>query len=420
MRWLLSFSVLVHVSLLAAADKACLASQEECHSESSELDEDDERDVAAFNQIRRFVELRSHYASHLDIDAKVNTSHETNNQSKTADVAEAQLNQSAQQYAHLHAGMESQREVVLHGIAAEDKAYVNLKENLKIGGLIFVPIGLAVVILLLCCTRLSANIIGMFVEGAIAEMAPDLLGVTVDFGELRVSPLAGRIHITKMKVNNPSSKPPYTSPYVLYAQEVIVDVDMWMLISTLTSTIAVEELVLKGVHVTYESSNDFKKSNIRDIVAHLHQRTRVTENPSGKPADVEKGTSSAPEQQAPSASRSFTIRKLSVEDVSAQARMQHEICDTSASAKLTLPPVESLNFSKECEGESIEDILTAFVEKLAESILKEIEGEAFAPLRKVTKGAEALLNSAEDAAENAVAGIEGKSKKIIAKCAVCK
>merc|ERR1711924_64129 len=61
--------------------------------------------------------------------------------------------------------------------------------------------------------------------------------------------------------------------------------------------------------------------------------------------------------------RSFIVRKLNIQDVGAKAQIK------GIGASLTIPPLQSENLSKECDGTDIEDIIKALVHKLAESII---------------------------------------------------
>mmetsp|Transcript_150679 Transcript_150679/g.280964 ORF Transcript_150679/g.280964 Transcript_150679/m.280964 type:complete len:389 (-) Transcript_150679:71-1237(-) len=223
-----------------------------------------------------------------------------------------------------------------------------------------------------CCTGLAnwiiKNLLGDAVEFFIESLDKTVLGVEVTVGDINLSPLTGRLRISNMTVCNPTAKPPYSTPYLLHADRVVLDINLQVLISSFTSAIDIEQFVLSGVRLHYDKPYLLTgKSNIEvvkefacDSQTKSNQTTRATEEKASEDTGQEE------ESQ-----RSFTINRLKIEDIEADATIKGKVIP------FKLPTIESKDFSKECKGTGISDVIVALVEKLAEGIMtgavKEIE-----------------------------------------------
>jgi len=206
-----------------------------------------------------------------------------------------------------------------------------------------------------------------------------VLGVKVSINFIHVRPLLGRVHISNFKICNPSEKPPFTSPYLLFAKEVIVDLNIYEYL--FHSTVTISELVFKGVHIIYEKPEMLSgTSNVELVREHL-------ENEMSKPKDNDE-VKESPKEKAEVKDwdwksccrcclsrkrhrRAFVVNRLHIEDNEAEAKFSVK----GETFSLTVPPIISKDFSKECRGTDIDDIIMAFAQKLAAGILRSVESK---------------------------------------------
>lgn len=245
----------------------------------------------------------------------------------------------------------------------EGKTLITLEMEQQRSRFMFGLIGILSLAFLLLATRMGSHLIGRMIEASISELAPHLLGVDVNFEYIHVKPLIGRVHLSKMDVLNPTRDPPYTSACMLHADKVVVDIDMRELIRSSLSTIHFEELVFKGVHITYERPQLlYKRSNVEDLRDHLRSKRCLGNDDMHKDS-----TDDHTAKVSHGKKRSYIINKLVVEHVGAEAKIE------GATLSFTMPAIECTDLSKECAGTDIEDIIVALVEKIAESILTSAE-----------------------------------------------
>lgn len=259
--------------------------------------------------------------------------------------------------------------------------------------------------MLWCVNMIIAAVIGGIIEGAIKSVGTLYVGVEITFGYVLVSPFTGRVGIKDMKVDNPKTEPPFESPYLFNAQMVTVDMNMWDYLFT-SKPIEMNTVVFDGVHLYYEKPHLTSGiSNISQVKEHLgkvneaiskgvtldgmtdhlslgigagvgvlKEEGHLVKDKVGEAGDMLSQqvpeTSSQAEKAKDKKPRGVIIHKLSI----AHDGLAIKVGSHTASADL--PPLQSEDFSKECDSTSINGIMVKFVEKLAESAIVTAEKHA--------------------------------------------
>jgi hypothetical protein len=243
--------------------------------------------------------------------------------------------------------------------AISGKGNLDILINILIGLAIFVGFWLIVAFI---ADRILRRIIGGAVKVGIQTLDKHFLGTQVTFDSVQVDLFKGIIQIKNMCVHNPEATPPYTSEHLLSADLVLIDLNMWTLLKSFLYTVEIEVLEFKGVEVIYDRPGVFdSKSNVSDVLDFMngaHTKAKASKTEAAKVDDTKE--KKIADEGTP---MSFIVRKLDIQDVAAKAQVR------GIAASLTIPPLQSDNLSKECDGTDIEDIVQALVNKLADSIL---------------------------------------------------
>jgi uncharacterized protein involved in outer membrane biogenesis len=124
--------------------------------------------------------------------------------------------------------------------------------------------GLAVLVLLALgalAVYLVFNYVDVIVKATLEHWGPDVTGVAIHVGEVRISPRDGRGEIRALEIGNPAG---FTAPRAARLGEIRVAIDP----ATLTSpVILVRELAVESPQITYEKGP--KGTNLDAIQSHI-------------------------------------------------------------------------------------------------------------------------------------------------------
>mmetsp|Transcript_70997 Transcript_70997/g.123139 ORF Transcript_70997/g.123139 Transcript_70997/m.123139 type:complete len:388 (-) Transcript_70997:25-1188(-) len=231
------------------------------------------------------------------------------------------------------------------------------RHHFAVSGLLTV---VALAMLGVACRIIVGFVILWEIEAFLRFPAHDLLGVDIHFDYIYADYFATRVHVGKLVICNPTAAAPsrvdsYTTPYLLKAKEVIIDVNMMKLLCTFMSTVEVTKLVVQGVHINYERrALTSGKSNVEEVRDCLRKSIQ---------SKLENAEQSPVEER-----HSFIIRNFYLLHAGSEAKIK------GASSPLTLSPLKKEDFCEDCCGTDIEDVAVALVDKIAESILSSASG----------------------------------------------
>mmetsp|Transcript_157162 Transcript_157162/g.286171 ORF Transcript_157162/g.286171 Transcript_157162/m.286171 type:complete len:363 (-) Transcript_157162:97-1185(-) len=212
------------------------------------------------------------------------------------------------------------------------------------------------------------HVVGGILEIFICGLGPQVLGVGISFDSLRVHPIIGRVHIVTMIISNPAADPPYTCPHLFQADDVVIEINLKALLLTSMSTVDIQVLALRGVHVFYEKPSSWSaKSNLDALLAYVRGKKK-------------KKRQAAKEEKETENVRKFFVHKLLVENVGAEAKVFG-----GDGISIDVPPINCEDLSKDCDGTGIDDIVLEVFEKFAESLLSSVEKSIKGVGKKLSK-----------------------------------
>lgn len=123
-----------------------------------------------------------------------------------------------------------------------------------------------------------ADILGKSIKVGIEKFDRSVLGVDVTIGNLTVNPFDGYIDCEHLIVHNPVG---YTSPYLLKAEKVFLDIDMLRLSSSFMNMVSVEKMVFKDITAIYEKK--WGTSNMQEVLQFLNEEPKTSSCCGAKP-----------------------------------------------------------------------------------------------------------------------------------------
>mmetsp|Transcript_108465 Transcript_108465/g.317326 ORF Transcript_108465/g.317326 Transcript_108465/m.317326 type:complete len:325 (+) Transcript_108465:56-1030(+) len=151
------------------------------------------------------------------------------------------------------------------------------------------------------------DLLGEAVQKVMSELGNDLLGVQVRVDSMEVDPLHGNIELHGLTVDNPEG---FKSAYLLHADKVLLRIDMLKLITSLGSTVDVDEINLENVDVIYEET--LTTSNIHTV---------IKKAPEGSEESERDDEGEAADEDATPCNRkglALTLHKIRLRDLGAQ------------------------------------------------------------------------------------------------------
>lgn len=95
----------------------------------------------------------------------------------------------------------------------------------------------------------GARLVGKAIESFIETLDHCLLGVQINIESMSVSLMHGRLEIDGVKVDNP---PEYKSEYLMKAERLVFDIDVWSLLSSWGKLVIIQDLELRDIGVNME------------------------------------------------------------------------------------------------------------------------------------------------------------------------
>lgn len=118
--------------------------------------------------------------------------------------------------------------------------------------------------------NVSGHVIGNSIKAYLHKMDVSILGVHVEIGHLTVNPFDGYVDCEHLIVHNP---PGYSSPHLLKADKVLLDIDMEKLVLSRMNKISVEKLVFRDMTAIYEKK--WTTSNVQEVLDHLAKKELI-------------------------------------------------------------------------------------------------------------------------------------------------
>lgn len=245
-------------------------------------------------------------------------------------------------------------------------------------GKIVLGILIAVVVLTVVVILTLPLTIGPIVKTAASVGGPKVLGVTVSVGDVKLSPLAGDLMISQVKVGNPEG---YSQTDAFAVEKIEVGLNLKSLLS---DTIVVKKIQIDAPAIVYESKDG--KSNFDTMLARA------------KKTSEEEKTQTTSEKKA---SKKVVIEEFALNN----AKVSYASGLTlGKSIKIPLPSVTLHDIGKESGGTSFVDAVTEVLNGIMSGLTKAVTGTAGAAgdlLKNLGETSSDTASDAVNAAENA-------------------
>ena len=252
---------------------------------------------------------------------------------------------------------------------------------------ILVGIVVAVIVLALVIVLTLPFTIGPIVKTAASVGGPKALGVTVSVGDVKLSPLAGSLTISQVKVGNPQG---YSDKEAFAVEKVEIGLNLKSLMS---DTIKVKIIRIDAPAISFESKDG--KSNFDTMLANAK-----------KSSEEEKAK--APE--AKKAGKKVVIDEFSLNN----AKVSYASGLTMGKAlTIPLPSVTVRDIGKASGGTSFVDALTEVINGIIGGLTQAVTGAAGAAgdlLKGVGGSATDATKGAADALKGATSGATDAAK----------
>ena len=242
---------------------------------------------------------------------------------------------------------------------------------------ILVGIVAALVILLLVVVLTLPMTIGPIVKTAASVGGPKVLGVPVSVGDVKLSPLAGSLVISQVKVGNPKG---YSEKEAFAVEKVEIGLNLSSLAS---DTIVVRKILIDAPAISYESKDG--KSNFDTMLANAKK--------------------SSAEEKAKTDKEKKTGKKVVIEEFSLSGAKVAFASGLTMGKSLTipLPPVTVRDIGKASGGASFVDALTEVINGILGGLTQAVTGAAGAA-GDLLKGAGGAATEAAKGATDALKG----------------
>jgi hypothetical protein len=242
---------------------------------------------------------------------------------------------------------------------------------------ILLGIVVVVIVLLLAAVLTLPLTIGPIVKTAASVGGPKALGVTVSVGDVKLSPLAGNLVISQVKVGNPAG---YSDKDAFAVEKVEVSLNIK---SLLTDTIVVRKIQIDAPAISFESKDG--TSNFDAMMANA------------KKASAEEKAKTDKEQKS---GKKVVIEEFALND----AKVSYTAGLTLGRAlTIPLPSVTVRDIGKESGGVTAIDAVTQIINGVLDGLAKAVTGVAGAA-GDLLKG---VGGAASGAAKNARDSLKG-------------
>jgi hypothetical protein len=119
---------------------------------------------------------------------------------------------------------------------------------------------------------LFATLVAWFVRKGVEQLERQILGVDVSLGKLRWGFFSGRLYAHDLVLHNPDGQG-YTSPYLLKAKIVHLDLNMVAFVLAWGQELHFEHMEFLDVEVNYEN-HGLHGSNVGEVRAYVKERRR--------------------------------------------------------------------------------------------------------------------------------------------------
>jgi len=316
--------------------------------------------------------------------------------------------------------------------------------------------GLAITFGIFCVALLfsSAKVVGMAIKFAIESCDSTLLGTEITVEKVALNLFKGYVHIKKLKVHNPEDEIVWTKDasgkltsketgkkcdwrddYIAKIHLILVKINLWRIIKSLTGRIEfeLENLSIVGIHVNIEKPNtDLKatNSNVEYIVNHLDAMGLI---PPPEAAETPSSPKKEPvKKQEPAKTE---IKKIDAKPLDFPKIVLHKIAIMDIGASVTIKGVRGigqLHFEPTVGGFEIKDIqaeifggredltpgetvaclVKAIAQRIFTSVAKEIPKQV---AKAAGDAAKNVLGNVHHHAKNVAGGVARKASGILRK-----
>lgn len=227
----------------------------------------------------------------------------------------------------------------------------------------------------------SAKVVGLAIKFAIESIDESVLGVKIEVGNAILSVWHGVVNVTNIAMKNPSRQH-FSSEAMVKVGCIVVDIDIWKLITSLGKQCEIRCLRLTGVQVNVEKASMASTSNAGIVVDHLKGKKKkqfscgsamksVRSNcfPSSSAA-AERALKEEKEKQKNKKQFKLTLHALHIEEVCANL----VVTDKGPLFALDLATISYDDLSDRlAEHAMSQDVVILVVTTLLKSVLKNTE-----------------------------------------------
>lgn len=255
---------------------------------------------------------------------------------------------------------------------------------------ILVGMVVVLVVLLLAIVLTLPLTIGPIVKTAASVGGPKVLGVPVSVGDVKLSPLAGSLTISQVKVGNPEG---YSSKDSFAVDKVHVELNLASLVS---ETIVVRKILIDAPAISYESKD--KKSNFDVMLANA------------KNASVEEKAKTSTGEKKPG-------KKVVIEEFTLNSGKVAYASNLTFGKTLTLPlpSVTIRDIGKASGGATFVDAVTEVINGILNGLMQLVSGAAGQAgdlLKSLGGSATDAAKGAKDALKDAASGTTSAVKDV--------
>ena len=217
-------------------------------------------------------------------------------------------------------------------------------------GKILIGVGVAVVLLLLVVVLTLPMTIGPIVKTAASLGGPKALGVPVSVGDVKLSPFAGSLTISQVKVGNPEG---YSKTEAFAVEKIEIGLNLSSLMS---DTIRIKKIQIDAPAIAFESTKG--KSNFDTMLSNAKKLSE--EEKAKKPGEKKAG------------------KKVVIDEFSLNDAKVSYASDLTMGQALTipLPSVTVRDIGKASGGASFVDALTEVINGILGGLTQAVTGAA--------------------------------------------
>jgi len=224
------------------------------------------------------------------------------------------------------------------------------------------------------------DFLGKNIKAGIEEFDRSILGVDVTIGNLTVNPFDGYIDCEHLIVHNPVG---YTSPYLLKAEKVFLDIDMLKLSSSFMNKVSVDRMVFKDITAIYEKK--WGSSNMQEVLQFLNEEPETAPEVAEKalPKGREEGGEAMKEKKTKKVGTGaveqndvvYELHRVDVQNVSVNVRLAGTIGEY-VNLDMEAGDVYYKDFNAEVGHSMMDDVVRELLRSLLKTVITKVAGKS--------------------------------------------